>query len=116
MRDHLPRGVIYYPPARVVSATSMDPKPLVTEARSVRWAERHRNQIDVVLVREDRWTLGASLDDALAAFSTWSDSWLFFAYRAPEGWPLGRMIDFEGTIRVLLDARQAATAAQPEVD
>ena len=86
-------SVQYFPPERVLVDSS------TCEAVSYERAKVQRIEPDFVLVRDDGWTLGGRWDDAAAAWMTWAESWVFFAYRddALGGWKIGKLADF-GTV------------------
>lgn len=84
--EPLPRGIIYFPPARVVTLVHQgNLGAAVVQAVSYEAAAAQGVEPDIILVRDDRWSLGARWEDARGAYRTWPDDWVFFAYR--EGTP-----------------------------
>lgn len=100
-----PEGVRYFPPERVVTRVHAGNfGGTVEQAVSYRRAAADGIEPDVVLVRDDGWTLGARWADARAAYRSWPEAWVFFVYRDGATWRLRRVETFYPLVERLVAA------------
>ena len=100
-----PNGVFFFPPQRVVTLVHRgNLGAAVVQAVSYRAAAVQGIEPDVVLVRDDGWSLGARWEDAGAAYTTWPETWVFFVYRDGPIWRMRRLDGFHSLVKRVLAA------------
>jgi len=100
-----PEGVHYFPPERVVTRVHAGNfGGSVEQAVSYARAAADGIEPDVILVRDDGWTLGARWEDARAAYRTWAETWVFFVYRDGTIWRLRQLATFSPLVDRVLAA------------
>lgn len=110
--------VAYREPVRVVvEASGTGRRRTVDNATTPKRArERYGITPDVVLYRDDGWSLGARFEDAEAAYATWPKEWVYFVYRdphRPEFFLLGKKLgDFRSVVARALESRSRRAAAR----
>lgn len=95
----------FFPPTRVVTRVHAGNfGGSVEQAVSYYRAAAEGIEPDVILVREDGWTLGARWADARAAYRTDSPTWVFFLYRDGTTWRLRRLDTFHELVERIAPA------------
>ena len=95
-------AIQYFPPVRVVIDADS------AEAVSYSRAQAKGIEPDLVLVRDDGWTLGARWEDAVYAWQLWAESWVFFAYREAGAldFRIAKLADFGTVVLETMERRR----------